>query len=257
MNRIDDKFQKLKSENKKAFIPYICAGDPSIDDTVRIVCALEEAGADVIELGVPFSDPLADGPVIQAASSRALNGGFKLDAFFGMVREIRKKSDVPLVAMVYYSTVFGFGKERFISLCKESGIDGIIIPDLPFEEYDEIAEEIEKTNLYVIPLIAITSKQRIPMLARKAKGFIYCISSLGVTGERKSFDDRVFDFIENVKANSSVPVCVGFGISKREDVEKFDSVADGVIVGSAIVRTIFDSCVDLENLKEFVRSMKG
>lgn len=255
MNRIEERFNKLKSENKKAFIPYICAGDPSIDESEKLVYALEEAGADVIEMGIPFSDPLADGPVIQAASLRALNAGFKIRKFFELVKKIRQNSNVALVAMVYYSTIYGFGKEEFISLCGECGVDGIIIPDLPYEEYNEVESLITKADLCLIPLIAITSRDRIPMLVKKARGFIYCVSSLGVTGERKSFDKKVDDFIAEVKNNTDVPACVGFGISKREDVERFDNVADGVIVGSAIVRNIFENNCDTDKIKAFVSSL--
>lgn len=257
MNRIEERFNKLKTEGKKAFIPYICAGDPSLEESEKIVYALEEAGADVIELGIPFSDPLADGPVIQAASLRSLGGGFKIRKFFDFVKKVRKNSNVALVAMVYYSTIYGFGKEEFIKLCDESGIDGLIIPDLPYEECDEIDYLIEKTDICLIPLIAITSRDRIPMLVKKAKGFIYCVSSLGVTGERKSFDKKVDDFISEVKKHTDVPACVGFGISKREDVERFDKIADGVIVGSAIVRYIFDNKCDLDKIKGFVAQLKG
>ncbi len=255
MNRIEEKFKTLKEKNKKAFIAYICAGDPSLEQSEKLVYALEEAGSDIIELGIPFSDPLADGPVIQAASIRSLNGGFKIRKFFDLVKKIRQNSNVALAAMVYYSTIFGFGKEEFVKLCEESGIDGLIIPDLPYEEYDEIEEVISKTNLCLIPLIAITSRQRIPMLVKKAKGFIYCVSSLGVTGERKSFDKKVDEFIAEVKKNTDIPACVGFGISKKEDVERFNKTADGVIVGSAIVKNIFESNCDENKLKDFVSSL--
>lgn len=255
MNRIEEKFNTLRTEGKKAFIPYICAGDPSLEQSEKLVYALEEAGADIIEMGIPFSDPLADGPVIQAASIRSLNGGFKIRKFFELVKKIRKNSNVALVTMVYYSTIFGFGKEEFIKLCEESGLDGLIIPDLPYEEYDEIEDVISKTDLCLIPLIAITSRQRIPTLVKKAKGFVYCVSSLGVTGERKSFDKKVDEFIAEVKKNTDVPACIGFGISKREDVERFNKVADGVIVGSAIVKNIFESNCDLNKVKDFVGSL--
>ncbi len=256
MNRIDKKFNEMKANGKKTFIPYVCGGDPSLEETEKIVYALEDVGCDIMEIGIPFSDPLADGPVIQAASIRSISNGFKIDKFFETVKNIRKKSDVALVAMVYYSTVFGYGKEKFIENCILSGIDGIIIPDLPYEEYDEIYYLIENTELYLIPLIAITSDDRIPMLVEKAKGFIYCVSSLGVTGERKSFDNRINNYINSVKACTNVPVCIGFGISSKEDVEKFDKLADGVIVGSAIVRKIFESNTDLEQVKDFVKEIK-
>ncbi len=256
MNRIDEKFKMMKEKGEKAFIPYVCGGDPSLEDTEKVIYALEEAGCHVIELGIPFSDPLADGPVIQEASLRAIQNGFKIDKFFETVKNIRKKSDVALVAMVYYSTVFGYGREKFIKNCIDSGIDGVIIPELPYEELDEIESLVENTDLYIIPLVAITSGDRMPMIVKKAKGFIYCVSSLGVTGERKTFDKRIFSFINKIKEVTDTPVCVGFGISQREDVELFEKDADGVIVGSAIVRNIFESKMDLEKVKAFIAGLK-
>ena len=257
MNRIDEKFSELRKNNKKALIPYICAEDPSLDMTEKLVYALEEAGADVVELGIPYSDPLADGPVIQAAALRSLGAGFRIDGFFETVKNIRKKSNIPLVAMVYYSSIIGYGSERFINGCVEADLDGLIIPDLPYEEYDELMPLIEKTDLDLIPLAAITSGDRIKLLTEGSKGFVYCVSSLGVTGERKSFDKRVDDFVSAVKNASDTPACVGFGISSREDVERFDRVADGAIVGSAIVRKIFECGCNLDEVKSFVRELKG
>jgi tryptophan synthase alpha chain len=259
MNRIDKKFAELKNENKKALIPYICAGDPSLEMTEKLIPMLERAGADIVELGVPFSDPLADGPVIQAASLRSLGAGFKLDKFFATVVNIRKSSELPLVCMVYYSTIFGYGAEKFVQKCVESGIDGLIVPDLPYEEYDEFKPIVDKTDLALIPLVAITSGDRIEMITKVGKGFVYCVSSLGVTGERNSFDTRVDDFLKAVKAVSDIPVCVGFGISKREDVARFEQITDGAIVGSAIVRKIHE-CIennDLDSAEKFVRELKG
>lgn len=256
MNRIESKFEQLKNNNKKALITYICAGDPSIEDTEKFVYILEQSGSDIIELGIPFSDPLADGPVIQEAGIRSLQGGFKLSKFFDCVKKIRTNSEIPLVTMVYYSTIFGYGKEKFISNCVESGIDGIIIPDLPYEEYEEIQPLIDKTDLCMIPLVAVTSEQRISMLVKNAKGFIYCVSSLGVTGERSSFHNKVNEFLQEVKKNTNIPIAVGFGISKKEDVERFNKYADGVIVGSAVVRTIHDNNGDADKIKEFINKLK-
>lgn len=256
MNRIDEKFKQLRQDNKKALISYICSGDPDIAATENIVYSLEEAGTDIIELGIPYSDPLADGPIIQEAGLRSLNGGFKIAKLFDCVKKIRGKSQIPLVVMVYYSTILGYGKEKFIYNCVESEIDGIIIPDLPYEEYGEIKPLIDKTDLCMIPLVAVTSQQRIPMLVKNAKGFIYCVSSLGVTGERSSFHSKVNEFLEEVKRNTNVPIAVGFGISKKEDVERFNKYADGVIVGSAIVRKINESKGNLEDIKDFVKALK-
>jgi tryptophan synthase alpha chain len=257
MNRITEKFNKLKEENKKALIPYICTGDPTLDATEKLVYALEEAGADIIELGVPFSDPLADGPVIQGAALRALGAGFKVRNVFDTVEKVRKNSQIPLVVMVYYSSIFHYGCQKFIDDCVNSGVDGIIVPDLPYEEYDELKPIVDKTDLCMIPLIAITSEDRIPTLVKDTKGFIYCVSSLGVTGERKEFDNRVDNFVKKVKAATDTPACIGFGIATHSDVERFDKVADGCIVGSAIVRKIFDSNMNLDEIKKFVAELKN
>lgn len=255
MNRIDSKFKALKAEGKKALIPYICTGDPSIEATEKLVYTLEEAGASIIELGVPYSDPLADGPVIQAAALRAFAGGFRLAQVFDVVKNVRKNSDIPLVIMIYYSSILGFGREKFIELCVESDVDGLIIPDLPYEEYDELKPLIDKTDIYMIPLVALTSADRIPMLVKEAKGFVYCVSSLGVTGERKAFDQRIDSFLKSVKAATDTPACVGFGISTKEDVERFNKISDGCIMGSAIVRKIFETNVDYDAVKSFVSNM--
>jgi tryptophan synthase alpha chain len=227
--------------------------------TEKLVPMLEKAGADIVELGVPFSDPLADGPVIQAASLRSLGAGFRIDKFFATVANIRKTSELPLVCMVYYSSIFGYGAEKFVQNCVEAGIDGLIVPDLPYEEYEEFKPLVDKTSLAFIPLVAITSGDRIEMIAKEGTGFIYCVSSLGVTGERSSFDNRVDNFLKSVKAVSDIPVCVGFGISKREDVERFEKIADGAIVGSAIVRKIHE-CIEnnkLDEAEKFVKELKG
>ena len=256
MNRIDERFKKLKEENKKALIPYICCGDPSVEDSEKLVYALEEAGADIIELGIPYSDPLADGPVIQAAGLRAFAGGFRLEDTFKIVKNVRKNSQIPLVIMVYYSSIIGFGKEKFVELCVDADIDGLIVPDLPYEEYDELKPLLDETNVYMIPLVALTSEERIPMLVKESKGFVYCVSSLGVTGVRKEFDTRIDSFVAKVKEATDTPACIGFGISTKADVKRFDKIADGCIVGSAIVRKIFDSKMNIDEIKAFVSSLK-
>ena len=257
MNRIVEKFAQLKKENKKALIPYICAGDPTLEKTIELVKLLEDAGADVIELGIPYSDPLADGAVIEAAALRALGSGFKIDKFFDTVAEIRKVSDIPLAAMVYFSSIIGYGVEKFVSGCEKSGIDGLIVPDLPYEEYDDLKPYIDKTDMCLVPLIAITSGDRIPKLVEGSKGFIYCVSSLGVTGERASFDERVDNFLADVKAATDTPVCIGFGISRREDVERFDRIADGAIIGSAIVRHIHENIGTPDAITAYIKELKG
>lgn len=257
MNRIDKKFSELRKENKKAFIPYICCGDPSVEASSDIVLALEQAGASIVELGVPYSDPLADGPVIQAAGLRSYAGGYRVADTFDIIKKVREKSEIPLVVMVYYSTILGYGTERFIKSCAESGADGLIVPDLPYEEQDEISEALGKTELDLIPLVALTSGDRIPMLTKNSKGFIYCVSSMGVTGVRNEFDKRVDGFLKEVKSCTDTPVCIGFGISKREDVAHFDEIADGCIVGSAIVRKIFESKLNYDEIKSFVAELSG
>jgi tryptophan synthase alpha chain len=256
MNRIDEKFKQLKEENKKALIPYVTAGDPTIEKTEELILAIQAAGADIIEIGIPYSDPLADGPVIEAAGLRSLNNGFKLANVFNCVKNIRKKSEIPLVFMLYYNTIFGYGRERFIAQCVECDIDGLIIPDLPLEEQDEIASYLEGTNIHLIPLLAITSKDRIPAIVQKAKGFIYCVSSLGVTGVRNSFDERVYAFLNDVKKHTDVPTCVGFGIASKEDIERFDNYADGCIVGSALVKKIYETDADINEVAKFIKSLK-
>lgn len=256
MNRIDEKFKVLKQMNKKALIPYVTAGDPTIDKTEELILAIEAAGADIIEIGIPYSDPLADGPVIEAAGLRSLSNGFKLSKVFNCVKNIRVKSQVPLVFMLYYNTIFGYGRQRFIQQCVECGIDGLIIPDLPLEEQNEIETYLEGTHIHLIPLMAVTSKDRIPAIAKKAKGFIYCVSSLGVTGVRTSFDERVYDFLKDVKRHTDLPTCVGFGIASKQDIERFDQYADGCIVGSALVKKIYETNADTNAVANFIKNLK-
>lgn len=256
MNRIDKKFQSLKAEGKKALIPYICSGDPSVEMTEKLVYALEEAGADIIELGIPFSDPLADGPVIQAAGLRAFAGGYRLADTFKIAENVRKNSEIPLVIMVYYSSIIGYGRERFLEGCVNADVDGLIIPDLPYEEYDEFKPLLENTDIYMIPLVGLTSGDRIPKLVKEAKGFVYCVSSMGVTGVRKEFDTRVESFVKEVQKHTDTPACIGFGISSKDDIDKFESYADGCIMGSAIVRKIFESNGDLDKVKDFVKELR-
>lgn len=257
MNRLEKKFNELKAKNEAALIPFITMGDPSIEKTVDIVLTLEANGGDIIELGIPYSDPLADGPVIEAADERSLAAGFKLGAAFNCVRKIREKTQIPLVFMCYYNTIFGYGSERFINECVSTGIDGIIVPDLPIEERDELAPLLAGTGICLIPLAAVTSKNRILDITKYGEGFVYCVSSLGVTGERSGFYSGIDDFLKAAKASTSVPVCVGFGISKKEDAERFAPLVDGVIVGSAIVRRIHESGCNLDELGEFIRALKA
>lgn len=241
----------------KAFIPFITCGDPSLDVTEKIVNAMVEAGADLIELGIPFSDPTAEGPVIQGANLRALSGGVTTDKVFDMVEKIRKNTDVPMVFMTYANVVFSYGTERFCKRAQEVGMDGLILPDVPYEEKEEFAEVADKYGLDLISLIAPTSHERIATIAKDAEGFVYCVSSLGVTGMRSQITTDIGAMVKLVKAQKDIPCAVGFGISTPEQAKKMAVQADGVIVGSAIVKLCESygaNCVPY--IKEYVKSMK-
>lgn len=225
-------------ENKKAFIPFITCGDPDLDTTKKCVIAAAENGADLIELGIPFSDPTAEGPVIQEANERALKGGVTTDKIFDLVKEIRRTVTIPLVFMTYANVVFSYGTEKFMSNCKKVGIDGIIIPDLPFEEKNEFLPECEKYNVALISLIAPTSEDRVAMIAKEAQGFLYIVSSLGVTGTRSEITTDLGSIIDVVRQNTDIPCAIGFGISTPEQGKKMAALSDGAIVGSAIIKII-------------------
>lgn len=252
MSRISKAF-----ENKKAFIPFITCGDPSIETTSAIVRAAVENGADLIELGIPFSDPTAEGPVIQGANLRALNNGVTTDKVFDLVRELRQDIDIPLVSMTYANVVFSYGTEKFISICSEIGIDGLIIPDLPFEEKEEFQPICRKYGVELISLVAPTSKNRIAMIAKEAEGFIYVVSSLGVTGMRNEINTDLESIISVIRENSNVPCAIGFGISTPGQVKEMSQIADGVIVGSAIIKLIEKHGKDSpKHVGEYVKLMK-
>jgi len=241
----------------KAFIPFITCGDPSLDVTEKIVNAMVEAGADLIELGIPFSDPTAEGPVIQGANLRALSGGVTTDKVFDMVEKIRKNTDVPMVFMTYANVVFSYGTERFCKRAQEVGMDGLILPDVPYEEKEEFAEVADKYGLDLISLIAPTSHERIATIAKDAEGFVYCVSSLGVTGMRSQITTDIGAMVKLVKAQKDIPCAVGFGISTPEQAKKMAVQADGVIVGSAIVKLCESYGADcVPYIKEYVKSMK-
>jgi len=251
MNRIAKAF-----EGKKAFIAFITGGDPDIETTEKLIVALAESGVDIIEIGIPFSDPVAEGPVIQEADERALRGGCTVDALFDMVERVREKVKVPLLFMTYINPIFVYGKERFMERCSSCGIDGVIVPDLPFEERDEISAECAKYGITNIAMIAPTSRERIETIAKEAQGFLYCVSSLGVTGVRGEIGTNVADMIARVKSVSSVPCAVGFGISTPRQAGEMAAVADGVIIGSAIVKIVAEhgrECV--EPVRQFVQSI--
>lgn len=243
--------------NGKAFIPFITCGDPSLDTTEQLVYEMEQAGADLIELGIPFSDPTAEGPVIQAANARALKGGVTTDRVFDMVRRIRMKTQIPLAFMTYANVVFSYGAERFIRTAAEIGMDGLILPDVPFEEKAEFDAICKTYGVDLISLIAPTSNERIGMIAKEASGFVYCVSSLGVTGVRSDITTDMGGMIGLVKREKQIPCAVGFGISTPEQAKAMAKDADGVIVGSAIVKLCEkykEECVI--HVAEFVRSMK-
>ena len=223
----------------KKFIPFITCGDPSLDVTEQLVYAMERAGADMIELGIPFSDPTAEGPVIQAASMRALKGGATTDRIFGMVERIRSRSQIPLVFMTYANVIYSYGPERFMERAKECGIYGVILPDVPYEEKAEFEGVCKANGIELISMIAPTSHDRIAAIARDAGGFVYCVSSLGVTGVRSEITTDIGAMVELVrKANPDIPVYIGFGISDTKTAREMAAVSDGVIVGSAIVKII-------------------
>lgn len=241
----------------KAFIPFVTCGDPSLDVTEKIVYAMVEAGADLIELGIPFSDPTAEGPVIQGANLRALSGGVTTDKVFDMVEKIRKNTDVPMVFMTYANVVFSYGTERFCKRAQEVGMDGLILPDVPYEEKEEFAEVADKHGLDLISLIAPTSHERIATIAKDSEGFVYCVSSLGVTGMRSQITTDIGAMVKLVKAQKDIPCAVGFGISTPEQAKKMAVQADGVIVGSAIVKLCESYGADcVPYIKEYVKSMK-
>lgn len=252
MSKIKNAFAK-----GKAFIPFITCGDPSLEISEQLVYAMEEAGADLIELGIPFSDPTAEGPVIEEADIRALANGVTTDKVFDMVRRIRQKTDIPLVFMTYANVVYSYGSEKFINTAAAIGMDGLILPDLPFEEKEEFEPYCKAAGLDLVSLIAPTSHERIRMIAREAAGFVYCVSSLGVTGVRSEITTDIGAMIELVKAEKDIPCAVGFGISTPEQAAKMADTADGVIVGSAIVKLCAEhgqDCVPV--VEEYVRSMK-
>ncbi len=244
-------------EHGKAFIPFVTCGDPSLDVTEEVVYAMVEAGADLIELGIPFSDPTAEGPVIQGANIRALAGGVTTDKVFDLVRKLRKKVTIPMVFMTYANVVFSYGSERFISTCKEIGIDGLILPDIPYEEKDEFDGICKQYDVDLISLIAPTSYERISMIANDASGFVYCVSSLGVTGTRTKITTDIGAMVDLVKKAKDIPCAVGFGISTPEQAKQMAEKSDGVIVGSAIVKLCAQYGKDcVPYVRDYVKSMK-
>lgn len=248
---------KKAFENKKVFIAFITCGDPDLKTTAAAVLAAVENGADLIELGIPFSDPVAEGPVIQKANLRALKGDITVDKIFSFVEKIRNQVSVPLVFMTYANVVFSYGAKRFISTCKKIGIDGLILPDLPFEEKEEFLPFCRKYDVDLISLISPTSKNRISMIAKEAQGFIYIVSSLGVTGIRNEIKTDLLSIIETIRKNSNLPCAIGFGISTPDQAKKMADLSDGIIVGSAIVKLLEEYGKKAPKyIGEYVKSMK-
>lgn len=244
-------------ENKKAFIAFITCGDPDLETTVEVVKEAVKNGADLIELGIPFSDPTAEGPTIQGANLRALTGGVTTDKIFDMVKELRKDVSVPMVFMTYANVVFSYGAERFMKTCSEIGIDGIILPDLPYEEKEEFHPVCQKYGVDLISLIAPTSENRIARIAKDAEGFIYVVSSLGVTGTRSEIKTDLESIVKAIRENTDVPCAIGFGISRPEQAKKMADISDGAIVGSAIIKIIEKYGKDSPKyVGEYVKSMK-
>jgi len=239
MNRIEKRFEELKKQGKKAFIPFITAGDPDLATTRALVLELEKRGADIIELGIPFSDPIAEGPVIQRSSQRALEGGTSSLKILDLVRELRRETEIPLVLMGYYNPIFKFGERKFIEKTFQAGVDGLIIVDLPPEEAHFLLKETEKNNLDIIFLLTpVSSEERIKLVCENSRGFIYCVAYTGITGDEKRKDKNLKDLVAKVHSLTSTPVGIGFGISSPLEAKKTASLAEIVIVGSAIVKKI-------------------
>lgn len=239
MNKIDLKFKRLRKNKKKAFVVYISSGDPDINTTKDLVLKLQDSGVDIIELGIPFSDPVADGPVIQNASIRALDNGVTLSKIFSMLLSIKDKVSVPLVFMTYYNPVFHYGVDRFLKTSKECGVDGLIIPDMPMEEAKAIMGKVKKYKMSLILLVSPTTENtRLKEIAKNSGGFIYYVSLKGVTGARKSLSTNIKANVKKIKRFTDKPVCVGFGVSNSRQAKEISKYADGVIVGSAVIKVL-------------------
>lgn len=257
MNRIETALAELKNKGEKALITFITAGDPDLETTEKLVLEMFDKGSDIVEIGVPFSDPVAEGKTIQLASLRSLEHGTNLTQIFSMVESLRRKTDKPLILMMYVNTIFRFGTEKFFGLCKEKGIDGVIVPDLPFEERDELQPYAENNGIISISLVAPTSHQRIADIAKEAKGFLYSVSSTGVTGTRSKFSTNFDEFFGEIRKSCKVPAMVGFGISDPEQAKKMSGYCDGVIVGSAVVKIVAEyGRESIPKVGEFIKLLK-
>lgn len=258
MNRIENALSTLQDKKEKAFITYITAGLPDYGKTKEIIKAQEKAGTDIIELGIPFSDPVADGPVIQAASYEAIQGGANLEKTFALMKEMRDEGvEIPIVFMMYYNTVLHYGLEKFVKECGSCGVDGLIIPDLPLEEQEEIKEFLDREDKTIlIELVSPVSKDRIPKILENARGFVYCVSSMGVTGQEASFHREVMNYLADVKKQSKIPVMMGFGIRTAEDVRPMKDIIDGAIVGSHFITLMREHNFDPQTAADYCSAFK-
>ncbi|MCM1577172.1 MAG: tryptophan synthase subunit alpha [Ruminococcus sp.] len=236
MNRIDKCFEELKTQGRKAVVTFITAGDPDMTTTEKTALEMFDKGADIIELGVPFSDPIAEGVTIQKSSLRSLKGGTTLDKIFTCVENIRRQTDKPLILMMYLNTIFVYGTDKFFAACRDKGVDGVIVPDMPYEEREELLPAAKKYGIHNINLVSPASGDRIKTIAGDSEGFLYCVSTNGVTGVRSEYQTDFDSFFRLIGENAKCPYCVGFGISSPEQAKKMSAYCSGVIIGSAIVR---------------------
>ncbi|MCM1253498.1 MAG: tryptophan synthase subunit alpha [Clostridium sp.] len=259
MNRIEEKLQQLQQKGEKAFVTYITAGLPDMDGCAALIKAQEEAGLDILELGIPFSDPVADGPVIQAASYKSIQQGTNLVKVFTMMERVRREGCMlPIVFMMYYNTITYYGLEAFAAKCAQTGVDGLIVPDLPYEEQKPLKEVLEKTAdaPILLQLVTPVSKQRVPMLLEHARGFVYCVSSMGVTGQAADFHKDVVSYLQEVKKVSHIPVMMGFGIRTAKDVAPMRDIIDGCIVGSYFIKLLEENDYNIDKAKEYIETFK-
>ena len=257
-NRIEEKLEQLKEKGEKAFITYLTAGLPDMEKTKAIVKAQEAAGTDIIEIGVPFSDPIADGPVIQQASYESILGGTNIHKCFTAVQELRADGcELPVIFMLYYNTICHYRVERFVTKCRETGVDGLIIPDLPMEEQEEIETYLDgQDETILIQLVSPVSKQRVPEILKDARGFVYCVSSMGVTGQSGSFHKEILNYLADVKAKSPIPVMMGFGITQAADIAPMKDPIDGAIVGSHFINLLRENNFAAEAAAKYCSTFK-
>lgn len=254
MNRISLELEKLKNQGKKALVPFLTFDNLSKEELADLIVNIRKEGGNIVEIGVPFTEPLADGEVIQAAYAEAIKNGIKLQDVFDTVKLVRRKSDIPIIIMAYYNIIYCYGIEEFLNLSREIGVDGLIIPDLPLEERVETLNLCNKNNISLIPLVAPTSRERIKGIAKTADGFVYCISSKGVTGERsKIINEETIEYLKEVRAYTNLPLLVGFGISNVETVKNIKAHSDGIIVGSALVKRLRNKA----DLLEFIKVLRN